>query len=189
MEEQETSQHRGPHKSQSFDLENKTEDSSYYTLQKMNQLHHEIVRRIVAGQKDHQIAKSLGVSKAMVKYTKESPIVKQKLEILMGERDASAIEVRKHIENLAPLALDELQKMMTEESTSDRTRMKIAQDVLDRAGFKPANVNVNAQTKLDKNDISEAKERAKKNGLIKEDENDIKEAEVIEEDENGSGQD
>lgn len=188
MEEQETNSHRGPHKSQSFDLENQTEDSSYYTLQKMNQLHHEIVRRIVAGQKDHQIAKALNVSKAMVKYTKESPIVKQKLEILMGERDASAIEVRKHIENLAPLALDELQKMMTEDSTSDRTRMKIAQDVLDRAGFKPANVNVNAQAKLDKNDISKAKERAKKNGLIKEDENEIQDAEIIEES-NGTGQD
>lgn len=183
MNENRTDEHKGPRSQgvpgNGFDIENKTEDSSYYNLQKMNQVHLEIVRRIVAGQKDHEIAESLGVSKAMVKYTKESPIVKRKLEILQGQRDASAIEVRKHIENLAPLALHELQKMMADEGTADRTRMKIAQDVLDRAGFKPANVNVNAQTKLDKDDISEAKERAKKQGLIQKDE--VQDAEIIEE--------
>lgn len=192
MEENPTNQHQGPHSqsepSNGFNIENRTEDSSYYTLQKMNQVHLEIVRRIVAGHKDHEIASSLGISKAMVKYTKESPIVKRKLEVLQGERDASAIEVRNHIENLAPLALHELQKMMAEESTSDRTRMKIAQDVLDRAGFKPANVNVNASTKLDKDDISAAKERAKKNGLIQENE-DVQDAEIIEEQSNGTGKD
>ena len=151
-----------------FDMPNDRESGSYYTLQKMNQMHHEIVRRIVAGQKDHEIAKALDISKAMVKYTKESPIVQQKLDIMMGARDASAVEVRKQIEALAPLALHEMSKIMVDEDASEAVRSKIGMDILDRAGFGAVDWKGDVN-KLSKDKISELKSKARSNGLIKDD--------------------
>jgi len=159
-----------------FDMINRREDSSYYTLQKMNQMHHEIVRRIVLGQKDHEIADAIGCTKATVKYTRESPVVKQKLEIMMGARDASVLEVRKRINSLAPLALQQLEEMMIDETASDATRTKIAQDLLDRAGYNPVAKSMDL-TKFTQDKMEEIKKRARRNGLVVDEE--VEDAEVL----------
>jgi len=177
--ERPTEQHFGPARN-GFDIENRTEDSTYYNLKKMNQLHHEIVRRIVLGQKDVDIADSLGCSKATVKYTRESPVVKQKLEIMMGARDSSVLEIRGRIQKLSPLALATLEEIMVDDKTNHTTRMKVAQDLLDRAGFDPVKKSLDL-TKYSKEKIDEIKERARANGLVV-DEEDIEDAEIVEED-------
>lgn len=177
-DEQPTKEHRGP-PGKSFDMQNRTEDSSYYNLKKMNQLHHEIVRRIVLGQKDHEIATGLGCTKATVKYTRESPVVREKLEIMMGARDASVLEIRDRIRRLSPLALAELEKILIDDNESSSVRMKIAQDLLDRAGFDPIKKTLDVG-RFSEDKINEIKERAKQNGLVVED---ATEAEVVEENE------
>jgi len=160
-----------------FNPPSRQDSSSYYNLQKMNQLHHENVRRIVVGQKDHIIADSLNVSKAMVKYTRESPVVKQKLDIMMGARAASSVELQKQIQALAPLALHEMTKIMTDEKSPHGVRAGIGKDILDRAGFKPANVNIDATDSFNEERIEKLKERARLSGVVVED------AEFVEEDE------
>ena len=148
-----------------FDIDNRVEDSTYYNLKKMNQLHHEIVRRIVVGQKDHEIAEELGCTRPTVKYTRESPVVKEKLSIMMGARDSTVIEIRDRIQKLTPLALHELEKMMIDDKTSNSVRAKIAQDLLDRAGFDPVKKHVDVG-KYDEDKIEEIKQRARENGVI-----------------------
>lgn len=171
-----------------FNIENRRSDGSYYNLQKMNQLHHEIVRRIVVGQKDSEIAAALGCTTATVKYTRESPVVKQKLEIMMGARDASAVEIRKRIQNLAPLALHRLEEIMEDDTASESVRMKIAQDLLDRAGYDPVKKTMDVG-KYNEERINEIKQRARQNGmtLSKEDDKDVEDAEIVEENESGEG--
>lgn len=156
--------HQGPPR-RSFDIENRTEDSSYYNLKKMNQLHHEIVRRIVLGQKDVEIAAQLGCTTATVKYTRESPVVKEKLSIMMGARDSSVMEIRERIQALTPLALHELEKIMIDDKASEAVRTKIAQDLLDRAGFTPVHKTLDVG-KYTESKIEEIKRRAAANGVI-----------------------
>lgn len=162
-----------------FNIPSRKEDSSYYTLQKMNQMHHEIVRRLVVGQKDHVIADALGITKATVKYVKESPIVKQKLDIMMGARDASSVELQKQIQALAPLALHEMNKIMVDENAPHGVRANIGKDILDRAGFKPANININRDESYTEEKLKEIKERARASGIIYE----AEDAEIVEESE------
>ena len=161
---------------QTFDLQTNRKNGSYYNLQKMNAMHHEIVRRIVVGQKDHEIAKALGITKATVKYTRESPVVQEKLNTLMGQRDASATEMHKRLKSIAPLALHRMEEIMEDDSESGATRAKVAMDILDRAGYKPVNKTANV-TKMGPDRISEIKERAKNLDEVEI----IQEAEVIEE--------
>jgi hypothetical protein len=149
-----------------FNLPSRQSDSSYYTLQKMNQLHHEIVRRIVVGQKDHQIADALDITRATVQYVKRSPIVRQKLDIMHGARDASTIELQKQISALAPLALHTMSEIMVEKGAPYGVRAGISKDILDRAGFKPANVNINRDEGFKQSQLDEIKKRAKQNGIL-----------------------
>lgn len=158
-----------------FEMEPDKESGSYYNLQKMNQLHHEIVRRIVMGQKDKEIADSLGCTTATVKYTRESPVVQRKLEIMMGARDASAIEVRNRIAEMAPLALFKIEELLEKENISESVRLKAAQDILDRAGYDPVKKTLDVG-KFQTEKINEIKERARANGLMVE-EDDVEEAE------------
>jgi hypothetical protein len=161
-----------------FNIQNRTDDSKYYNLQKMNQLHHEILRRIVLGQKDKDIAESVGCTSATVKYTRESPVVKRKLEIMMGARDSSVLEVRKRIQNLAPLALHKLEEILADDKASESVRMKVAQDLLDRAGYDAVTKTMDL-TKFGEDRINEIKKRARRNGLVVNESQEVEEAEVI----------
>jgi hypothetical protein len=166
-----------------FDIPHRKEDSTYYNLQRMNQLHHEIVRRIVLGQKDIEIAESLGCTTQTVRYTRTSPVVKQKLEIMMGARDASVLEVRKRIQHLAPLALHKLEEILMNDKASEAVQTKIAQDLLDRAGFDPIKKSLDL-TKFSREKIDEIKARARQNGLTVKEE--VEEANVVDDDEEES---
>lgn len=174
---EDSTQHTDPSENQEhppYDVGLERSNGSYYSLQKMNQMHHEIVRRIVVGQKDHEIADALGITKATVKYTRESPVVQQKLNILMGQRDASAIEMRKHLQELAPLALFYMEEIMADESETGSTRSRIAMDILDRAGYEPVHKTMDV-TKMTEDRISEIKQRAREEGF------EVEEAEIVEE--------
>lgn len=159
----------------SFTLPDSQSSGSYYNLQKMNQMHHEIVRRIVIGQKDHMIAKDLGCTTATVKYTRESPVVKQKLRILNGARDESFTEVQQRILDMAPLALHEMEKIMNDQAETGSVRSKVAMDILDRAGYGAVQKKVDL-TRLSEDRINSIKERAQNAGMDFPDEDEMEDA-------------
>lgn len=97
----------------------------------------------------------------------------------MGARDASAIEIRKRIQHLAPIALFKLEEILDDDKASESVRMKIAQDLLDRAGYDPVKKTMDV-SKYNEEKINEIKERARANGLTLSDEG-VEDAEVIEE--------
>lgn len=151
--------------SNQFNITNRRSDGTYYNLQKLNQKHLEIIRLLAVGMKDHEIADELDCSKAMVKYTKESPVAQRKIELLKGKRDSSAVDIRKRIQAMAPIALDKYQEILEKEEVSESVRSKVAADVLDRAGYNPVNKTLDVG-KYTEDKIEDLKRRARENGMV-----------------------
>jgi hypothetical protein len=119
-------------------------ENRQYTLQEIQDSHREIARLLVMGVKSVDIADALGVTPAMVSYTKNSPVVKREI---------------------APRALEVMEALMDE--SNDAIKAKIAADLLDRAGHGAVkNINVHSlSAHLSKDDILEIKNRARQIGL------------------------
>lgn len=115
-----------------------------FEVSKMWELHHEITRRILLGQKNVNIAKSLNVSEVTVSYTRNSQVVKDKLAIMKGARDANTIDLSKRIRENAPKALELLENIVEGEVKGPDgevlrptlgMRAKEANAMLDRGGY------------------------------------------------------
>ena len=55
-----------------------------YQIQKLWDIHQEILRLLLLGHKPVEIAKTLGVTPTMVSYTANSELVKKRLEVMRG---------------------------------------------------------------------------------------------------------
>jgi FixJ family two-component response regulator len=129
----------------------------------MWELHHEIARRILLGQKNTVIAESLHCNPQTVSLVRNSPIVKDKIAIMEGAADANAVDVATRIRELAPEALDVLEEVMrAKETASMALRAKVAESVLDRAGHSAVRTikseGIHAHLSLD--DLNTIKQRA-----------------------------
>ena len=130
------------------------------------------------GQSPKDISHSLGVTTAVVHYVNNSHIGKRELGLIQGARNGSAIEISNQIQELAPEALDTLERLMKDDEESpDTLRAKIAMDVLDRAGHGAVKKQVSLHQNLSKEDINNIKQRAKDIG---EDIGLVVDAEIIE---------
>lgn len=103
-------------------------------------IHREIVRRAVAGQKQVDIARDLGVTPVMVSYTLNSTVVREHLSDLHERRDAQTADIAQHIKETLPLATKLYQDILTrgtdEYELSDiRDKIKVAGEILDRGGY------------------------------------------------------
>ena len=112
-----------------------------FEVSAMWDVHHEIVRRLLIGQKVVNIAKDLNVSEAMVSYTRNSPIAREKLEIMKGARDAETIDLAKRIRENAPQSLRLLEDIISGEvdgvPIGIGLRAREANTMLARSGFGP----------------------------------------------------
>lgn len=147
-----------------------------FEVSELWEVHHEIVRRLVLGQKNAGIARDLNVSPTMVSYVRNSPVVRDKLEIMKGARDAETIDLAKRIREDAPEALKLLEDIIAGEveTASGETlevavglRAKEANNMMNRAGYAPVQ-NIKGQilhAHYDAEDIEEIKKRAHEDGL------------------------
>jgi len=147
-----------------------------FEVQQMWEVHHEIVRRLLLGQKNSDIAKDLGVSQSMISYVRNSSVVKEKLEIMKGARDADTIDLARRIRKNAPTALKLLEDVIDGEVQTAigekmevplGMRVKEAGSMLSRAGYGPI-TNLKGQFAhghFTKEDIDEIKGRARKDGI------------------------
>ena len=69
-------------------------DRRVYEVQQMTDLHHEITRRLLCGQKVKSVAESLGCTPQTVSNVKNSKVVKEKLDIIADRinKDFALIE-------------------------------------------------------------------------------------------------
>ena len=139
-----------------------------YSIQEMQSVHREVVRRILIGQKSVDVAKDLGVTPAMVSYTRNSPIVQRQLAIMEAVRDIDAVDVSKRIKDLAPKAVTMLEEVMDNENSPAAVKVKAAVELLKMNGFVPP-VRIQGSVlhgHLTMRDIDDMKRRAIESGVV-----------------------
>jgi transcriptional regulator with XRE-family HTH domain len=143
--------------------------------------HREICRRLALGEKASDIATALGVSKAMVSYTKNSKAAKDQISILRGAMDADTIDLGIRIQKFAPVALQLLEDIIEGhgdgKDASITLRAHQADKYLDRAGYSPVKKIASISTTLTRADIEAIKERSRRSAQ----EAGIIEAEIVNE--------
>lgn len=138
-----------------------------YQIQKLWDIHYEICRLALLGWNPKEIADRLGVSSAMVSYTINSELVRRRLEVMRGARDAEALDLSIEIKRFAPEAFETLQKIMRT-SDSEKNKIVIAMDTLDRAGYAPPKIVEGRflHAHFTAEEIEEMKKRAKESGQV-----------------------
>lgn len=118
-----------------------TGERRVWQVQEMWDVHHEIARRLLLGQKNVSIAEDLGVSAQMISLVRQSPVVKERLSIMRAARDDKIIDMAKYIKEKAPEALQLLDKVIAGEEIDGKKpslemRVREANGWIDRAGYK-----------------------------------------------------
>jgi len=115
----------------------RTKDRKTFEVSEMWDLHHEIVRRLVIGETNAEISRSLGVSKQMISYTRNSKVVRRQIDIMRGARDADTIDIAKRIRENAPKALDLLETIIEDrgETYPISLAARTSESMLDRGGY------------------------------------------------------
>ena len=151
-------------------------DRKTFEVQQMWEVHHEIVRRLLLGQKGSLIARDLGVTQGMISYVRNSSVVKDKLEIMKGARDADTIDLAKRIREDCPKALKLLEDAVDGQvETFDGEKMEVplsmrlkeANNMMAKGGFGPI-TNLKGQIAhghFTKEDIDDIKSRARSDGI------------------------
>lgn len=139
-----------------------------YNITNIWDTHHEIMRLLVMGLKRQEIATILGVSPVTVTNVQESPVCREELARLRGERDQNAVDVSARFKELAPKAVEKLEELM--DCGSPQVELSATKDVLDRAGhtaiqrIRSENINM----VLTREELNRIKQTARDLGLVRE---------------------
>jgi len=148
----------------SSDLRKRPFKRQKWEVKALQDKHHEVIRRLLIGQEVAGIAREMGMTTAAIQAIKSSPLIQQRLQVLQGARDLVAVDVSKRIKDLAPKAVDLLERIIegTEEGATVSLRAKVAMDNLDRAGNPRQSYikSENLHAFLSRDDIEEVKKRA-----------------------------
>ena len=106
-----------------------------YEVKSLWDRHHEILRLVLLGFSNKEVAAELGISAQNVSDVKNSQLAIQQLEVLRTARDSQAVDVARAFVEDAPKSLRLLQDIRDGVASQDiKLRAKVAQDLLDRAG-------------------------------------------------------
>lgn len=127
-----------------------------YGLGYIRPRHNEIARRLVCGQSQSDIARTMGINIGRLSIIVNSPLFKIMIAKLSKLRDDSVTDIQEELRELAPVAVAEIAKVVMT-STSETLRFKASQDILDRAGVikKGQGVNIGIQVNCDPVNIEE----------------------------------
>jgi predicted transcriptional regulator len=139
-----------------------------YQIQKLWDIHHEILRLLLLGWNKVEIAKTLGITPVMVSYTANSELARRQLEVMRGARDSEALDLSVEIKRFAPEAFETLQTILRDPNTHEKHKIAIAMDALDRAGYAPPKVIEGRfmHAHFTAEEIEEMKKRSKESGQV-----------------------
>lgn len=136
-----------------------------YQIEQIWDTHHEIMRLLLIGMKEVDIARHLGVSPVMVSYTKNSAIVQRQMSLLQAARDAKSVDIGAEIKKLLPKAVRVLEECM--DSELPNIKLSAAKDALDRGGHGAVRkIDVRETHHFSTDEIREIRERAKEIGIL-----------------------
>lgn len=129
-----------------------------YQIESLWNSHHEVMRLLLLGWKSKDVAEHLGVTEAMVSYTKNSALVQRQLAIMQGARDAEVLDCAIEIKKRVGKALEVLDDTLSLDA-QPALRFRAAEAVLDREAPK-INRFEGTVAKLTAADLTALKERA-----------------------------
>ncbi|MCK5017581.1 MAG: hypothetical protein KAS32_10980 [Candidatus Peribacteraceae bacterium] len=154
----------------------KTKTGSW-VVEEIWEMHDEVVRRIVLGQKNTVIAEALSITAQQVSNIRNSPVIKDKIQIMRAARDAGTVDLSRQIAEMAPAALENIKSAVEDgvvngKELSASEILKESNTVVDRTIGKPTQTlqtkNLHAHYTAD--DIERIKKRANKmaeeNGML-----------------------
>ena len=128
--------------------------------------HHEVIRLIVLGKTNVEIAKLLGCTKENISTIRNEPLVQAQVASLTSQADAEIVDIAKRISEIAPKAIDKLEQVLDSSETNAALQVTVARDLLDRAGHGAVKQHQVVSTHLSKEDLSEIKNRARSSGFV-----------------------
>ena len=105
-------------------------------LRRLGALHREIMYRLLAGQRQCDIADELEIHPASVSRIANDPLFQQVLRKVEKDMRRRIGDVHGELADTAEVALESLQRMLGDERVSARVRFRIAKLVLDAAGLR-----------------------------------------------------
>lgn len=102
--------------------------------------HREVLRLVVLGRSDREIAEHVGITTVSVRNIRVSEQGKRLIAILQQSRDESTMDVQKRIHDLSKDAMGVLESAVRQDGEcllDPKDRAKLALQVLDRAGHSP----------------------------------------------------
>ena len=159
-----------------------------YKVSRFWERHKEIVRRILLGQGNKEVALALHITTQTVSNVRNAPIVQQKLAILCAARDAESVDVSKILLEEAPKSLQILVDIRDGKMDSTTNQiMKAATEILNRtpqtapvSRQQTQSINMNV-TPSDLEDIKKRSQEAKQKSREFQEEQRMAEAEPVKE--------
>lgn len=146
-----------------------------YGLKKIWESHKEIIRRILLGQKNVDIAAALGITPQTVSNVRNDPMVREQIAMMEGLRNERSVDIAADIRELCPMAVSVMKEAMADPGSPWGVKVRAAMDLLDRGGHQaPKQVNV-LHAHMTHEQIMSIKDRARNLGMLA---NKAEEAEV-----------
>src|SRR4030066_1513356 len=117
-----------------MDRRRNPEGNQTYAIAQLWEHHHEILRLLLLGRDNKEVALIVGCTPQTVSNVRNTPEAKRKLAMMRDARDYSAVDVAQKIQETLPEAVDTLEAAMTEAEWT--VRRQAAKDLLEMGGFK-----------------------------------------------------
>jgi len=117
-----------------------------YEITRISAKHHEVVRMLLLGFKNYEIAEAVGLQPIQIAHIRTSPLIKEKLAALQERRDTQTLDVADQLQKDMVKNLDVLMRIRDgelEDADGNRVladvklRADIAFGLMDRAGYSP----------------------------------------------------
>lgn len=138
-------------------------------IKRMHEGHHQMVRLMLLGYGNKEIASRLGVTPQNVCDVRNSPIVRERLATLEAAADAEAMDLRSEVMRITQKSVKFLEEVQEAEGRGEgaplHLRVRVAEGFMDRAIPKKVQGEF-MHAHLTGEDIEEIKKRARDGGVI-----------------------
>lgn len=99
--------------------------------------HREIARRLVAGERQKDIAQDLGMTQSRISIVANSPEMQQAVGELSAKADEEAVDISARLQALSSDAVNVLEHVIKKNTSpfNESLQVKVAEAILDRAGY------------------------------------------------------
>lgn len=141
-----------------------------YALKTVQERHQEIIRLVAIGRlSNEEIASVVGVTPQTVSNVRNSRLAKSKIKIITKARDIGAMDVRKDLDGLEPLAVQTLRDCMESPDAPFNVKSRVALGVIsDIGGYGKGGKRGRRSTTVVAQYIEEVVQSAREQGILAE---------------------